>query len=177
MISVEFCNERVIENGLRFSKQLSERQRWGFDQISKEANCKIESISDIWAATDKNMEKLFVCPRCGKVLPTYSKVLTHTGNVDCRRRVAEINGHAYIPPGKIRYPCPVCKGSPIQKCNWTRHEQSVKHLENVEKQKGYDLHALTCTICNKTFNSKRAKRDLKRHMESKKHKKNVVLKV
>jgi hypothetical protein len=132
----------------------------------------VESIDDIYAAIEANMSKLCDCPKCGKTLPTYAKVLTHTGNVDCRRRVAEKNGHTYMPPGMVRFPCKYCKED-VRKCNWARHEQSAKHKRNVAITLGH-IPMYHCSVCDKKFTTKRGKRDLKRHMISKKHLKNVL---
>ena len=171
MISDTFSSKQAKETAERHKEDILKRQRWAFGQISLEAGAKVESLDDIYAAIEANMAKLYDCPKCGKTLPTYAKVLTHTGNVDCRRRVAEKNGHKYLPPGMVRYPCKFCKEN-VMKCNWNRHEQSAKHKRNM----GVPIYH--CTVCNKSFTTKRAKRDLDRHLKSKKHlSKNVVLKV
>ena len=184
MMSTTFTGAEAKEASERHQADLLRRQTWAFKQISIEAESEVMSIDDIYAATERNLTKhLYTCPKCGKVMSSYSKVLNHMDNVTCRKLWAEQNGHTYTPPGMMRFPCKYCKEE-VQKCNWKRHETSVKHKRNLrifQGKKCKPCKVYSCELCDKTFKSKRAKRDLKRHMTSKKHlkkvSKNVVLKV
>lgn len=172
-MSSTFTSDETKSADEHYKDEVLERQRWAFENISLEAGVKIQSIEDIYAATEANLTKhMLTCPKCKKVLPTYARVLNHMDSVTCRKRVAELNGHEYTPPGSIRYPCKFC-GEDVRKCNWVRHEQSAKHKRNVEKlnvqPKKKEKKTYECQVCKKKYSGDRATRDFKRHLKSKKH--------
>jgi hypothetical protein len=180
MISTTFTGKEAKKASEQHKADLLKRQTRAFKQISVEADINVMSIDDIHAAIERNLTKhLYTCSKCGKVMSSYSKVLNHMGNPTCRKRVAELNGLTYTPPGMVRFTCKFCKEE-VQKCNWKRHEISVKHKRNLRialGKKCKSCKVYCCELCEKKFTGKRGKRDLTRHLTSKKHQKAVVLKV
>ncbi len=128
------------------------------------------SIEDIYRMTEENMTKAKTCTRCGLIVNDYYKLAVHKDSENCRKRIAEKNGEVFVPKRDTKKHCEICNIT-LKYYNWTRHLESVAHLENVRVMTEPAFH---CSICNKVFKGDRPKRKLKRHLCSARHMKTLI---
>ena len=141
------------------------KDREAYQQMSKEYGVKIECYGDLLAEIDRQDTLFRTCKLCKMVCATTNAILAHHNSENCRKRIAQNQGVAYVPKNKLPKFCKDCKIS-MQTQNWTRHLTSVKHLHNISMKED----VFYCTICNKDFTHKaRPKRCFQRHLENKIH--------
>ena len=148
----------------------AERERNDYAKLSLEYGRKLTCWEDVDAYLAEILHKHECCTLCGLHIPSDKNRRIHKNNQRCLKRQAKQKNVAFVPKRQQTKHCEICN-KPIRYYRWKTHIESMMHKERVRKQ--FEP-AFFCTVCGKEFSGSRAKRMLKRHMESgKKHHANL----
>jgi hypothetical protein len=155
---------RLHQSFARFKSHTDQYcERIGIPKVDT-SRSEYDEIQRVIAAQELDMR---TCDLCQKVCATMNRMFQHRDSKYCKIAQASQKGQEYIEPGREMVHCHVCNIDMMQR-NYRRHCTLATHMKKQKKSEH------RCEICDITFSGKRPKRDLKKHLQTTRHKKKAI---